>query len=681
MRTGILCCFGETALGRERDTMNSRCSRQCFSLLFLLVVFAAIPYCAQGKDLWITKTVDKSAIGRGGIVNYTITYGNMNTTYTASNVAIVDILPKVDFLAASPEPDSIVGNNLTWRLNALGPDSPGIIRSISVSVRIPTAANISFDESSYVYGDGFVNVRKSLSTPKATIVNTAIISGILKKPNAQVNDSASASAKVNIYGEQGEDLESQEHGSGHYSEGELSILNTTLHSIGLYNKISAKRKPSSFHLLGNRTINFNSPWSDLTTVKNHNVNDSVSENYQYMDSMNKESSFHMDSSQTIYSSRSNFSGGKAEIKYVRPDPNSKRNAMEISEIYHGNFMTDQSLNSYGSSASYTKYANGTGYVSSDKRVGCNQRSDEHGSGSYESEEIFSAGIIHKSSNMTYEPTNQSAEGVKINYEGKFGDLMYTRDPVQGSEILERISSADYIQKEALMSPSFLGTTGRFNGTEYLRARLLKSSDVNGSTATAEVERSLIGNYRLDTTISISTLPRYIYPHLDITKRVVSNDGTYIVYMINVSNDGNKTLAPVVVVDVLPEGTSFYSSTLRPNVQGRIVSWSLLALTVGASETITLTVRLEFISQDPVNRVQAIAQYQNRTILAEAFAPEEVTLPLSVVSYNVSTNFSSGPWVPPPSFILSLNLTDCENDIDEFYNSIGTTYDTPDNCAC
>jgi hypothetical protein len=110
-----------------------------------------------------------------------------------------------------------------------------------------------------------------------------------------------------------------------------------------------------------------------------------------------------------------------------------------------------------------------------------------------------------------------------------------------------------------------------------------------------------------------------------------------------------------------------------------VSWSLLALTVGARETIDLTVRLEFLSQDPVNRVKAVAQYQNRTILAEASAPEEVILP--VPSYNVSTNFSSGPWVPPPSFGLNLNVTDCEKDIDEYYNSLDTTYGTPYDCAC
>jgi uncharacterized repeat protein (TIGR01451 family) len=383
----------------------------------------------------------------------------------------------------------------------------------------------------------------------------------------------------------------------------------------------------------------------------------------------------MDSSQTIYSSRSNFSGGKAETRYVRHDANSKRNAVDISEIYHGNFTTTQSLDSYGSSASYTKYANGTGYVSSDKRAGCNQRSDEHGSGSYESEEIMSTGNIHKSSNMTYEPSNQSAGGVKTNYVGKWSDLMYTRDPSQNSEILERISSADHIQKETLVGPSFLGTTGKFNGTEYLRARLL-NSNVGSNNDSAEVERTLIGNYRLDTAIAISGIPKYLGPHLNITKRVVSNNGAYILYRINVSNDGNKTLAPVEVVDVLPEGTSFYSTTLRPTVQGRIVSWSLSALTIGAKETIDLTVRLEFISDDPVNRVKSIAKYQNHTILAEASAPEEVILPVPAQTYNVSINFSSGDWAPPSSFDMRLNVTDCEKEMDEYYNNKNTTYDCP-----
>lgn len=658
--------------------MSSRCSLPYFSLLFLLVTIAVVPSCTQAKDLWITKSVDKSEISRGGIVNYTITYRNLNTIYVASNVTIVDALPKVDFLSASPAPDSIVGNNLTWNFASLPHDSSGIIRRISITVRIPPSANISFDESSYVSGDGFVNVRKSMSTPKATIVNTATISGFYEK-NLKVQ--ANASAKVNIYGEQGEDLKSQEHGSGQYNNVEISLLNTTLHSMGLYKKISAKQRPSSFHLLKNRSIGFNSPWYDLTSVENYNVNDSVSENYQYMNSLNKESSFHMDSSQTIYSSRSNFSGGKAEIQYALRDPDSRRNAVQISETYHGNFTLAQSLGSYGSGASYTKYAKGIGFVSSDKRVVCDQRSAEHGSGSYESEEVISGGTFHKSSSMTYVPNNKSAGGVKIDYKSKFGDLMYTRNPGQGSEVLERISSANYIQKETLIGPSFLGTTGRFNGTEYLRARL--NGIINHTNATAEVERNLVGDYRLDTTIAISTLPRYIYPHLDVTKRVVSNDGTYIVYMINVTNDGNKTLAPVEVVDVLPEGTMFYSSTLRPNVQGRIVSWSLLALTIGARETIILTVRLGFVSQDPINRVQAIARYQNRTVLAGASAPEEVILPGPSYSYNVSTNFSSGEWVPPQSFNLGLNLTDCERDIDEFFSSLGIVYNygAPDDCAC
>ncbi|MGD0951585.1 MAG: hypothetical protein ABR985_04200 [Methanotrichaceae archaeon] len=40
---------------------------------------------------------------------------------------------------------------------------------------------------------------------------------------------------------------------------------------------------------------------------------------------------------------------------------------------------------------------------------------------------------------------------------------------------------------------------------------------------------------------MSILSKYIYLHLNITKKVVSNDGTYIVCMIKVSNDRNKIL--------------------------------------------------------------------------------------------------------------------------------------------
>ena len=72
--------------------------------------------------------------------------------------------------------------------------------------------------------------------------------------------------------------------------------------------------------------------------------------------------------------------------------------------------------------------------------------------------------------------------------------------------------------------------------------------------------------------------------------------------------------------------------------------------------------------------KAVAKYQNRTILAEASAPEEIILPMP--TYNVSTNFSSGPWVPSSCFDLRLNAKDSEKDIDECYNSINTTYDSP-----
>lgn len=102
---------------------------------------------------------------------------------------------------------------------------------------------------------------------------------------------------------------------------------------------------------------------------------------------------------------------------------------------------------------------------------------------------------------------------------------------------------------------------------------------------------------------MSNVAKYLYPHLNLTKMVVANDGNYITYLINITNDGNEILSPVQVVDVLPEGTSFYSSSMQPVVQGRVVSWSFLALTIGDIQRIELIVKLDYEGADMLNRVR------------------------------------------------------------------------------
>jgi uncharacterized repeat protein (TIGR01451 family) len=401
-----------------------------------------------------------------------------------------------------------------------------------------------------------------------------------------------------------------------------------------------------------------------------------------MDLIDKESSFSTLNEETIYSSLGNFSGGIAQIGYIKYEPNSKKTAAYISETYHGSFRIDQHLDSYSKSPTYNKYATGSGFVSSDKRVACNQRSYEYGSGSYESAEALQADVFHKNSSLVYQPNVQSAGTLKIGYTDKWNEGMYTVDPGEGSMISNKISSADSIQKEALMGSSFLSMTGRFNGTNLLEVKKFNGtlSEVKkgqGSSEAIEVEQLFIGSYAMDTTIAISKSLKYVSPHINITKIVLSLDSNTIIYRINVTNDGNKTFAPVVIVDLLPEGATFISSTLKPDVKGRVVSWSLLALPVGEVQTIDLKAKLDDVSPEVINRVKVFAVYQNRTLTAGAESSPYKTIESQEEKNESIETYTTGEWKPPSCMGLNLNITDCEKEIDEYYDNLDECrYDCP-----
>ena len=168
--------------------------------------------------------------------------------------------------------------------------------------------------------------------------------------------------------------------------------NNTNKSIRLDEQIFAKHAPTALSLSRNRNVNFNSLWFDRTCAKNYVKNEMVSENYLYMDLINKESSFLVDPNQTVYKSTGDFYGGTAQIAFTKIKPRTipglSDNYVDISENYHGSFKVGQSLDSYGVGVSYSKSAKGLGFVASDKRIDNTQRSFETGSGDYQSDEMI-----------------------------------------------------------------------------------------------------------------------------------------------------------------------------------------------------------------------------------------------------------------------------------------------------
>jgi uncharacterized repeat protein (TIGR01451 family) len=642
------------------------------SLLVILVLFSfLIATCITSvsaaekvldANLWIKKTADRSNYYNEENITYTIYYGNEPGASKAENVVIVDnVRSDVEILSADPPASAVIGNNLTWDIGTLGPGQSG---SITLLVKKPVI-ELEFKEDSTISGTGFVNVNKKISTltGNESLKNTATIMSV----GVFGQKLSSVTVWLNYKGI----IKSMEHGSGYYKEVQRSSLDNKIGNVKLNKELSAQHKTIEVSLPSEKTLKLSSLWSDRTyaSTDDNKTSNSVVDEYNYMDSINKETSYNLIANGISYSSKGNFSGGIAHFGYNGKDSNSNKDAARISETYHGSFRTEQSLDSYGTTPAYKKTSSGTGFVSSEKVVSCDLRSFEQGSGSYDSAEAIQAGTIQKNTTLVYMPNDQLAGASKIRYASKWGEAMYSRDAGKGTEILNRISSADLVQMDALMSSTYLSVTGRFNGTNYLKARAF--ADITNSTdESLRLEQVYVGNYSMYTTIGMGSV-EYSYPHINLTKKVLVQNDNIFTYRIWINNDGNKALKPVAVVDLMPEGATFISSTIRPSVQGRIVSWTLQALPPGDTRIIDIKVALASISPSVINRVQAAGRYQNRTIASEASSsPYDIigqNLTLESIEFDEAS--STGDWRPPSCFSLNGTIIGCEYYIEEYYNNL------------
>jgi uncharacterized repeat protein (TIGR01451 family) len=558
---------------------------------------------------------------------------------------------------------------------------------------IPKQRNISFDETSSVKGEGFVHVSKRLSTTieKSALINRANISGYYPGNIDTSPSNDSSTSAVTILGSPGTELRTSEHGSGHYEEDERSSLRLENKSITLQRDLFAKHAKTTFSLPGKRSIEYDSLWSDLSSSKNRVLNDVVSENYLYTDMLSKNSSYVLDMNQTVYKSDAEFSDGLARITYRKQLPGSDRTSVEISEDYHGSFKVKESVDSYGDSVKYSKSSQGKGFVASDKRPTRNQRSFEHGSGYYNSEETMQLDSIVKNSKMLYAPVNQMAGSHNLNYSALWEEGMWTRDPEKGLVISEAIRSASYINKEAEMEKSSLSILGEFNGTMNIQLvqGLLKKEQIHPEEQ-IRLDQTLVGRFWMDTSLSVFTAPRHLYPHLNISKKAIMQDEETVLFLINVTNDGNKLLKPVTVSDLLPDGLRFINSSIKPNVNGQIINWTIPALDISRTLTIKLRAKVVDGQQWYVNLVSARASYKDTVLEANNFTRFETyyqPLPCCLgvdtgadtgadSNINATRIFNATPvkgnwgvWNPSPCFNITGNMTECSSGAQAYYDEL------------
>jgi uncharacterized repeat protein (TIGR01451 family) len=400
--------------------------------------------------------------------------------------------------------------------------------------------------------------------------------------------------------------------------------------------------------------------------------DKIIENYQHADTLNKTSSFSADKNQTVYSSQADMISGMAHIKYRKYSADRKSVTQEIDEDYHGSFRIGEAVDSYGDSVKFTKSSKGKGFVSSDKVAADAQRSYESGSGYYSSEEKSQLGSVEKTTKMQYAPVQLPAGRQNVSYADLWQEGMLTKDKSRGLSISEKIQYATAVDKEALMEKSRLSVLGKFNGS--FNVKLNKGPQI-------ALDETYIGSYQIDTSMSVYTAPRHLYPHVNVSKKAVMVGEDTVLFLINISNDGNKLLKPVNVTDYLPQGCTFINSSIRARPNGQIINWTIPSLDISRKLTIKMWSRVDGNSSYYTNfvRVRAtckdgMVQANNSTTFETLYQP----LPCCLNEYNeinVTAIFNNtsmgnwGEWSPPDKFNMSSNFTDCSCLSNAYYDAM------------
>ena len=297
---------------------DAKATKLCFAfLIFFLVLSIYFIQIVSARDdlssvdLWINKTANKSSYNQYDDIIFTINYGNKGRT-KAENVVVTDIMPPLEITYVSRSSNSIIDNNLTWMIGTLDPGENG---SIVLMVEPPKTPNMDFREDSSVSGNGYVSVRKKISTIEEndTITNEATISA----SSNGVSSLSSSSVTVKLVIKPNAGFASQEHGSGYYQEKSRSILNNTIHDMKLKKELSSQHKAAELSLPRNRTVKLSSLWSDSNSVwtDDPDLTHSVKDEYRYMDSINESVSYSVYGNNIMSSATGNFSGGIYHIEY------------------------------------------------------------------------------------------------------------------------------------------------------------------------------------------------------------------------------------------------------------------------------------------------------------------------------------------------------------------------------
>jgi hypothetical protein len=617
------------------------------------------------NHLSIVKKADKKSAERGELVNYTITIANgaVDSPVSPTDLVVEDVFSRpVEIVSASPQPDC----DGKWRY----PELPaGQNRQIRITIRVPDEQDFAFDSAQAVTGTGFVSVRNEYSTAYEPYPLRNCASVTYRNGTTSEVSRLTSCASVAIRGGAGTSLSTKEHGSGTYASGEVVALRTENRSISLEKDLSASAGETTLGLYRGRTVTYSSPWSSSAVGRNRVTGASMTEAYRRSSWIDRESRFFLDENESAMAIDSEFDG-TATFGFVRMPDNSSFRATplyEAREEYSGSFRVAEKVDEYGSGVKSERTASGSGIVAVDKRVGETQRSFEHGSGTYEADELIETytSYIAKKIYVSYEPLGPGSslwkEGIASQ---KPGISLLSEEYSQIAE-LEKDSIARGLNE--------LETTAAFSGTA--RYRVLYSNrtrdlsanasaapgaacgacadGADGANCTAggvascdakasrhrpeiDIDEIYSGDYRVERRVMISGASKYDHPHLNVTKALEGIETEELDwdygeahlpgevktrrvadYTIRIENDGSRALAPILVRDLFPPGATYIDSSLRPTASAAgSANWTLTHLAIGGVAEISLRLDVtRFAGDEMTNRVEVCGGYGDDWVCA------------------------------------------------------------------
>ena len=190
-----------------------------------------------------------------------------------------------------------------------------------------------------------------------------------------------------------------------------------------------------------------------------------------------------------------------------------------------------------------------------------------------------------------------------------------------SFIGEEFDQLDYLQKSSVASGlNQMKTEADFQGRARFTAQYQNLS--RNSSDQLDLYDEYLGRYSISRNVEIGGVASFDQPHLSISKSGSQEPagGTFIDYVIIVTNDGNRALGPVYVQDLFPPGTEYISSSLRPSDStAASCQWTLQSLGIGQSSTIELKLNSTAEQAGLVNRVLASGGYDGQWVEAENYS--------------------------------------------------------------